>query len=199
MDEQSQSKPAGCTTFWFAASVIWLFLFAHIFDDVRHGTENLFLLFIIPFAFIAVAVSILVNRLFWHHFPNLAPRSASLSSTPLPVYIALLFSLVIATLWGKSPFFIWFYDSCKIMLLVVVSGLLLGLILKVGGRFSIFASFLSAALSAITAYSVLLLTSLLSGGGKDLSGSTLFFASIVVPYVVATTLYDCYCKALTAS
>jgi len=199
MDEQNQAKPAGCATIWFGGSVLWLFIFAHVFDDVRHYTENLFLFVVIPFLIAAAALSVWAGRWFWHQFPNLSPHRSHAQSSFLPVLIGFLFSLMAAALWGKSPLFALVYDSCKIILLIIVSGLLLGFVYKVGGRVNVLLSVLAGALSAVTAFLGFVVMGLMFGGTKDLWSGVWSFASIGIPYVIAVVLYDCYRKASTAN
>jgi len=197
MREQNQRRPAGCATVWFGGAVIWLFIFAHIFDDVRHGTENLLLLVVIPFLIVAASLSVWAGRWFWHQFPHLSPRRLHAKSSFLPVLIGFLLSLMAAFLWAKSPLFTWFYDSCKIILLIVLSGLILGFVYQTGGRVSVLLSLFSGALSAITAFLSFLAMGLIFGGTKDLLSGVLSFASIGIPYVIAVVLYDCYRKTTT--
>jgi hypothetical protein len=198
MNDNSATKPGGLSTFWFAALTLWLFLFAHVADDVRHRHENLFLFFIVPFLIGATAASVWGGRLFWHQFPRLAPRGSQppAASTHKPVAIALLVSLGAAALWGNSALFVWCYDSCKIIVLMVLAGTTFGFIYKVGGRGSVLVSLLSGLISAAGTLATFGILSLLAGGGRDLPAATLFLASIGVPYSVAVALYDCYRRAL---
>lgn len=196
MDEQNQAKPAGCATIWFGAAILWLFIFAHVFDDVRHGNENLALGFGIPFWLIATLVSASLVRLLWACFPNLAPRRSNAGSGGLPVGVGLLIALGIGAIWCQSALFSSVYDSCKIIALIVAAGVMLGFVYKMGGRFNVLVSVLSGALAAIAAFLVLMAFS--SGGNGDLLEDTLSMASIGVPYAVAVSLYDCCRRASTA-
>ncbi len=197
MSDIENKKASGFPTFGFGALSVWLFIFAHVLDDVRHDRENLFLGFIVPFLFVATAIAVWFGKLVWYLFPALSPRRSQSPSTDISIFVGILTSVVLATVWGKSPLFINVYDSTKIMLLMVMAGILFGFIYKVGGRFSIFVSLFSACLAAIISFVAFLGMALLTGGEKNMWRDTWSMASIGVPYAIATVLYDCYRKALT--
>ena len=212
--QQNQVKPVGCATIWlrmvrlsrfwfgaarsptiwFGAASLWLFITAHMFDDIRHGSENLGLGFGIPFWLTATFFSTLVGRLFWICFPNFAPRSLHASSGWLSVGIGFGIALIIASIWVISPLFAAVYDSYKIILLMLIAGLLLGLIYKVGGRFSVWVSFLVAMIAALTAFLVFFVLEFSSSGSTNLVGAW-SLAEIGLPYAISVSLYDCYRKA----
>lgn len=212
MSKISKVESVGASIYWFAALTLCLFIFAHIFDDVRHRNENLFLGVIIPFLLAATFMAFWVNRWLWHRFPALTPHRSMPNSTGLSVLIGLLLSLAISTLWGKSPLFDRFYDSCKIILLIVLAGVILGYIHRVGGRFSVLLSVLSSGLAMITSFLALLIFALLFNAPenllaftwpvatnyiKDLLVFTWSMATIGIPYAVVVILYDCFQKAST--
>lgn len=191
MNEAAAAKPTGWPTFWFAALALWLFLFAHVIDDVRHHVENLFLLFIVPFLIAAVAASVWLGRLLQRTFPSLALHRLPQSSAGSPVDVGLLCSFIVAALWARSPLFAWFYDSCKIILLIAFAGPMLGSIYKSSGLAGVLKSLLRTAFAAATALLCFVLAALLPDAGKSLLGAVGFIAPIGIPYIIAVALYDC--------
>lgn len=82
---------------------------------------------------------------------------------------------------------------------MMLAGVLLGIIYKIGGRFSVFVSLLYGALAAITAFLVSVVAGLWFDGVQDLWRNMWVFASIGIPYTVTVALYDCYRKTQAAS
>jgi hypothetical protein len=187
----NEAKPAGCATVWFAVTVVWLYLWAFVEDDVRHGTENLFIFFAVPLLFLAATVSVWAVRFFWMDYPQLAPRPSQSASSGRPVLVGVLLAIGAAVIWSNSFLFDSVYHSCKIILLILLSGLLLGLVHKSGGRLSVMLSLLAMALSAITTT----LLFLFIVWPRDGISSWWNFVSAFIPYVASVMLFACYRKA----
>lgn len=187
------NKPNGCATVWFAAAILWLFIFAHIADDVRNGHENLALGFGIPFWLIATFFSIWGVRAVWHLFPKLVPRRSSIISNWWPVVIAFVIAFIISTSWIYSSLSDSVYDSCKIICLIALTGLLLGFIYRLGGWHGTWRSVLSAMLAADIAFLAYVIIGFLNGD-KNLVAVAWFFAPIGLPFAIVVSLYDSYRK-----
>jgi hypothetical protein len=193
-DAPSFSVSAPGRTFWFGAGIFWLFIFAQVFDDVRHGHENLFLLFGAPFWLGACAIALAAVHLLWHRFPRLAPRYSPTRSTALPVLVSVLFGLGAAFAWGKSPLFALCYDSGKWMLVLLITGWALGVVFKRGGTLSVVLSLVAAMLSALVTVLVFFFVALVMAP-RELWDVTWSLAALGVPFTVAVMLYECSLKA----
>ena len=187
-------------TLWFGGGIFWLFIFAEVFDEVRHGHENLVLLFGAPFWFAACAVSLGVGRWLWHYFPSLAPKRTRANFTHLPVVVGLFCAVILVFIWGKSPLFASCYDSIKWMLLMVIVGWTLGLGYKMGGVCNVAVALLCGALSALVTLLVcFLLVVSLSHGAEKVWLATWEIGRIGVPFAVSVTLYDSFRWALAST
>ncbi|RYG61198.1 hypothetical protein EON80_24090, partial [bacterium] len=193
-DAPPSSVPAPGRTFWFGAGIFWLFIFAEVFDDVRHGHENLFLLFGTAFWLGACAIALGAVHLLWHRFPQLSPRSESPQRMNLSVLLGLLCGPGAAFAWGKSPLLALCYDSGKWMLVLLIAGWTLGVVFKRGGTRNVVVSLLAAMLSAVVTVLVFFLFALMEAP-RELWGATWSFAALGVPFTVAVMLYECTLKA----
>ncbi len=191
MKASNSATASSRKTLWVGAGVFWLFLFAEVFDEVRHGHENLMLFFGAPFWLGACAITLGTVRLLWHLFPPLAPKRTRANPTHLPVLAGLFFALLVALAWGKSSLFALCYDSVKWMLLIVIAGWTLGLGYKMGGRFNVVVALAAGALSAAVALLMFFLLAL-SHEREKIWLATWSFARIGVPFAVAVTLYDSF-------
>ena len=194
LDTPPFSIPASGRTFWFGAAIFWVFIFAQVFDDVRHGHENLFLLFGAPIWLGACAIALGAGRLLWHRFPRLTPRHVPTQSTALPVIVGVLCGLGAAFAWGKSPLFALCYDSGKWMLVLLIAGSTLGVVFKMGGARNIVVSLMAAMVSAVVTILVFFLFALMVAP-RELWSATWGFAALGVPFTVAVMLYECTLKS----
>lgn len=179
--------------FWFGAVVGFLLLMSEVIDEVRHGDENLMIGFFIPLWAFTVLFSTLISRTTRIIFPAISPQSCTPERSKWSIIGAVGLTLILGFAWGKSALFAHFYDSCKIILTLLITGLLLGFIYKTGGLRNLLVSLLFALVAAVAACGGLLAIVYFTASA-DMPNTTEIarvLTSIGVPLATLMALFDC--------